>query len=374
MDFINNITLNGYSILFLTIISFYSLKHQDNISITSKLYFSMVMVTILLLFLDIFSRFDGRPDTIYALFNYSGNFLVFLLSPLLPSLWLIYVHLQLFDDEMKTKKIILPLITLHVIHSLLVVFNLRFGWFYTIDFQNIYHRGPLFLYSAMPTILLLIIASMLVVLNRSKTTEKYYFSLLFFIVPPALSIVLQISFYGSSLILNSVVFSILVVFLNIQNKSIYTDHLTGVYNRNMLDKYLKNKIEKSTKRKTFSAIMLDLDDFKEINDRYGHDCGDQALKITVKILKDSIRSNDFIARFGGDEFWLVLNASTETDLLNFVNRININFKKFNTLNSSTYKLNVSMGYAIYNPNLKLQVAEFQKYLDEKMYHNKSKNH
>lgn len=83
-------------------------------SITSKLYFSMVMVTILLLVLDIFSRFDGNPETIYTLFNYSGNFLVFLLSPLLPSLWLLYVHLQLFDDEKKTKKKILPLITLYI--------------------------------------------------------------------------------------------------------------------------------------------------------------------------------------------------------------------------------------------------------------------
>jgi len=252
-----------------------------------------------------------------------------------------------------------------------VVLNLFYGWFYTIDFENTYHRGPLFLLSASFSILLLVFASGMVLLNRKRTHDRYYYSLLFFIIPPSVSIVLQIFLYGSSLILNSVVLSILIVFLNIQNESIFTDHLTGVYNRNMLDQYLQTKIEKTTDMKTFSAIMLDLNNFKKINDTYGHDMGDEALCTTVRILKSAIKSNDFIARFDGDEFWLILNTSTDNELLEIAKKININLAKYNELDSKTYDLGFSIGFSVYNYTSKMSAEEFQKYLDNLMYNSKN---
>lgn len=65
--------------------------------------------------------------------------------------------------------------------------------------------------------------------------------------------------------LNSVVLSSLIVSLNIQNQNIHIDYLTGVHNRKKLKIYLKKKISKSSENKTFSAIMIDLDNFKSIN-------------------------------------------------------------------------------------------------------------
>jgi hypothetical protein len=155
----------------------------------------------------------------------------------------IYVHLQLFDNEKKTKKWMYPLIILNVAHGILVIVNQFSGWFYIIDENNIYHHGPLFILSGSFTIILLILATGMILFNRKRVRDKYYFSLLIFIIPPAISIVLQIYIYGTSLMLNSVVLSLLIVFLNVQNQSIYTDHLTGINNRKLLDKYLKNKIE-----------------------------------------------------------------------------------------------------------------------------------
>lgn len=170
--------------------------------------------------------------------------------------------------------------------------------------------------------------------------------------------------------LNGVVLSILIVFLNIQNHSIYTDYLTGVNNRNKLDIYLKEKISASNKNKTFSAIMIDLNDFKCINDTYGHDIGDDALQISAKLLNSCIRVKDLIARFGGDEFCIVLDTSDIVDLESIVSRMKSSFEKYNEFSDKPYKLGFSCGYAVYDYDSNMNVEEFQKHIDKLMYENK----
>ncbi len=204
----------------------------------------------------------------------------------------------------------------------MVVLSQFYGWYYYIDSNNIYHRGPLFLLAGSFTVVLILIALIIIIANPRKIKKKHFFSLMFFCVPPLMCIILQVFFYGVSLMLNSVVLSQLVIFINIQNRDIYIDYLTGVNNRKMLDLHLMNKISASTGEKTFSAIMIDLDNFKNINDNYGHDEGDRALQNISTILKNCISSNDFIARYGGDEFCIVLETSDRANLEEIICRVN----------------------------------------------------
>jgi diguanylate cyclase (GGDEF) domain len=326
-----------------------------------------------MLVVDIFSRFDGKPGTIYPVINHLGNFLIFLLSPTIPTLWLLYVHYQVFHEEGKTRRLIYPLFAINAVNAIMVVLSQFFGWFYYIDLDNIYHRGPLFLLPASITIGLIFTAFVLVIANRKRIENKHYFSLVFFSVPSFVCIILQISFYGVSLVLNSVVLSLLIVFLNIQNQSMHTDYLTGVNNRKNLQTYLKKKISTSTGNKTFSAIMVDLDNFKSINDTFGHDMGDDALETFAKLLKSCIRSNDFIARFGGDEFFIVLDISDRANLEMTVCRINDCVEKHNKFSDQPYKLGFSMGYDVYDYYSHMKVEEFQKHIDVLMYKNKWDN-
>ncbi|MBZ5590395.1 MAG: GGDEF domain-containing protein [Acidobacteriia bacterium] len=86
-----------------------------------------------------------------------------------------------------------------------------------------------------------------------------------------------------------------------------TDPLTGVYNRRFLEEFLHREITRSRRsRQPLSVLMLDLDGFKVFNDEHGHLAGDKVLATVAESLRDAVRTTDVVARYGGDEFVVVL--------------------------------------------------------------------
>ncbi|WED42733.1 diguanylate cyclase [Legionella cardiaca] len=94
---------------------------------------------------------------------------------------------------------------------------------------------------------------------------------------------------------------------NLRYQSI-RDPLTGLYNRRYLEDILFKQIHQAERSKfSFALLMIDVDHFKKINDNYGHDAGDVALREIGKVLEDSVRQGDVAARYGGEEFLLMLH-------------------------------------------------------------------
>ncbi|MFO7816366.1 MAG: GGDEF domain-containing protein [Thermodesulfobacteriota bacterium] len=88
------------------------------------------------------------------------------------------------------------------------------------------------------------------------------------------------------------------------------DYLTRLHNRRFFERVISREIELSAEfRVPMTLVILDVDDFKEINDIYGHSQGDMALKIIARVLKEEIRATDTAARIGGEEFALILSGS-----------------------------------------------------------------
>ncbi|UCG39141.1 MAG: GGDEF domain-containing protein [bacterium] len=91
------------------------------------------------------------------------------------------------------------------------------------------------------------------------------------------------------------------------------DFLTGLYNRRLLIAALEKEFYRSRRHDiAMTLIMVDLDDFKDVNDRYGHQHGDQVLRTVAQIIQRGVRSSDIAARFGGEEF-VVLAPDTDAD-------------------------------------------------------------
>lgn len=128
-----------------------------------------------------------------------------------------------------------------------------------------------------------------------------------------------------------------------------TDGLTGVYNH----RYFQNQIELELSRAqrydlNFSIILIDLDKFKKINDTYGHISGDRILKRISKQISNTLRKTDTVARYGGDEFVVLLPETGKENAVSVANRIRGNIDKANE--REEIKINVSIGMASYPDN------------------------
>jgi diguanylate cyclase (GGDEF)-like protein len=132
-----------------------------------------------------------------------------------------------------------------------------------------------------------------------------------------------------------------------------TDELTGLFNRrhilSVLD-YQKSLADRGNH--SFVIAFADLDRFKKVNDQYGHQAGDGVLKRFAGIARDSIRDVDYVARFGGEEFVLILAQTSLTHALMVAERIRsqVEAEDFTIEPGVSIKVTVSLGVTQYNPN------------------------
>jgi diguanylate cyclase len=130
------------------------------------------------------------------------------------------------------------------------------------------------------------------------------------------------------------------------------DQLTGSLNRRGLDDVFERETARSDRRGTpLCVALLDLDDFKRLNDTYGHQAGDSALKHLVKIVKDTLRSMDVIARYGGEEFLILLPETTVEAAAQTMTRLQRELTKHFFLHDNEKVLiTFSAGVALRQPN------------------------
>ena len=145
------------------------------------------------------------------------------------------------------------------------------------------------------------------------------------------------------------------------------DQLTGSLNRRGLDDVFERELARADRRKSPLCIaMLDLDDFKRLNDTYGHAAGDEALIHLVRVIKDTLRTMDVIARFGGEEFMIVLPDTGMEDALQTVTRVQRELtKRIFMHNNERLLITFSAGVA-----LRIEgedQATFTKRVDEALY-------
>src|SRR4030042_3046341 len=150
-----------------------------------------------------------------------------------------------------------------------------------------------------------------------------------------------------------------------------TDELTGLYNRRgfftLAERELK--IANRYKKKMF-LIYADLDNLKEINDTFGHLKGDMILIESAKLLRETFREADIIARIGGDEFVVVLIDITEVDAETAISRLRKNIDIHNEKKPHGYKFSISTGIACYDPEFPSSIIELLDNADKSLYEQK----
>lgn len=151
-----------------------------------------------------------------------------------------------------------------------------------------------------------------------------------------------------------------------------TDGLTGVYNYRFFHQKLKEEFERAKRYETpLACIMMDIDFFKNINDKYGHMVGDLVLKELAVIITENIRKNDVFARYGGEEFVLLLPHTSENGAFNEAERIRkaVENHQFGELEKGEVK--ISLGVCNYPSEVITNAEDLLRCADTALYNAKN---
>lgn len=367
---------NGASILLLIVLLVCRYMSGRNRRIADRVFSAIIFCAILGTFLETVTfLMDGKGGTLLRALNFAGNTLLYGCSVTAATLWVWYVDLTLYRDVRRLKRTHLPILISWSLMVLLLIANIFGSFLFSVDADNVYARQP-FGYIFYLHIIGAYVASIILFCRFRRLHGKtQFFPIWMFITPLFLSLLIQIPFYGISVSYLGCAIGLTALYMNIQSKMSLVDVLTGLYNRAYIEHAMVTA--RHSRRYIYSGIMLDLDDFKLINDSFGHSVGDNALIDAARILMKASDRNSAVFRYAGDEFIVLVKvpAGNPDELLSRTLDMERNIAAcadaFNSSCKSPYKLVFSMGHAMLESGI--TDDEFFRIMDEEMYRDKQKH-
>ena len=295
--------------------------------------------------------------------------------------WFVFLCLKLAQARVaRTADIRLPkwvnnILTIPIaVVTFLILISCKTSWIFYINEFGDYIRGDNYWlqvaicygYSILITIMLIIS------IHTHKQVRHELETMLIFALVPSAGGVLQVLFSTAPFMIYTVTLSIMCYFIDSQSMSINTDALTGLLDRHRSDELLKER-SRHVDRRPFFLFMIDVDNFKKINDTYGHLQGDAALQLISGTLLELQNEMPFLipCRFGGDEFMLIMDSKSEflpTEIVDMINGA-IAEKARSTLEFPVF---LTFGYAFSGSGEK-SINEIIAEADKMLYANKEKS-
>lgn len=258
--------------------------------------------------------------------------------------------------------------TIGLISIVLLVINIFYPLVFSVS-DGRYQRGFAYIIFLIFAAFYILDSLYLYVKRVKKNGSLKLFPVHIFLIPVILGVVIQAFFVEIAITWTSIAISVAGIMTALKNEIIFTDCLTGLYNRVYLEFLHKRACNK--KDCWVSGIMIDLNGFKQINDNYGHAEGDLALCIVADLLRKSFSEYGVVTRYAGDEFVIMLNTTDDQLIQKIIKSAKKNFVTENEKNDKLYQLSASMGYAITNLSNET-IDDFMNRIDEQMYQDKMK--
>ena len=258
--------------------------------------------------------------------------------------------------------------TIGLISIVLLVINIFYPLVFSVS-DGRYQRGFAYIIFLIFAAFYILDSLYLYVKRVKKIGSLKLFPVHIFLIPVILGVVIQAFFVEIAITWTSIAISVAGIMTALKNEIIFTDCLTGLYNRVDLEFLHKRACNK--KDCWVSGIMIDLNGFKQINDNYGHAEGDLALCIVADLLRKSFSEYGVVIRYAGDEFVIMLNTTDDQLIRKIIKSAKKNFVTENDKNDKPYQLSASMGYAITNLSNET-IDDFMNRIDEQMYQDKMK--
>ena len=330
----------------------------------SRILFILIVATMIDNLIDPFIFLaDGKPGAVNHALVFYGNSFLFLYNLIVGTgvLALIVKHINKRISNFQYVTVLI----LTLLEVVLLLLNKSKPLVFSVDENNVYERGPLYFVYIAVAFYLMIYSLVVYFMARFKDGSVRFFPVWEFIIPIICGVAIQTVFYGLSTQPVSFAIAFCSIVICIQKEYLYIDKLTGVYNRYELDKIFKHYSRH--RKEKFAAIMIDMNNFKMINDNYSHKEGDEALCAMANILVSSVANEGYVIRFAGDEFVLVIDSSEPDTVSVYCNRIREALDQYNRRSHKPYKLSAAMGGDLISVGVG---DDFIKHIDMLMYDDK----
>ncbi|MBE0600892.1 MAG: GGDEF domain-containing protein, partial [Firmicutes bacterium] len=281
------------------------------------------------------------------------------------SLGLCYLdYIITLSKDGNKKRIFVYLIPVYMNLALIVANLFSDGLLFSIDLNNVYHRGIATYLGNAFTFLFALGVILSFLRNRQMITGRVTQVILTLTVLPIAGVVLQMLFYGLSLAIPAYVLAVFITFLLMERHELQKDPLTLLHSRAQMETRLQYKLRS---QEPFTAIMIDVNGFKHINDVYGHTLGDQVLKDVSKVLLSNANYEDFVCRFGGDEFFVILESPRDIGA-SYIKRIEQTLSSYSA--GKPFTTSLSFGTVYVSENARYEAEELICVTDQLMYKDK----
>ena len=292
----------------------------------------------------------------------------------LGSMWYLYV-LDTLHYRM-TKRLIAIVMAPGILFLVLNFLSIWTGWIFYINEQNRYIRGPLFWFQSIGAIAMLLVSLVHIIycqiVGRKGVSKDSSRKLLGFYIIPVLGTIMALPYSGMPGTWTCAAVSVVLIYMNDMDQIILTDDLTGLNNRKNLRVIFEDYNKQHSARKPLYLYMMDLDDFKQINDQLGHSVGDQALVEAAHVIRRQTAGiQAVVMRYGGDEFLVMGFFADDAGAQRYKEQMQKAFQNWNETHHEPYVLHASVGYSRYQPGQKLE--EFINSADEMLYNDKRKH-
>lgn len=361
---------NGAGVLVLIVMQLSRIERRAERHLSDRLFTAMTAITFAALIAESVSfHIDGMPGAAVYVLQYILNGYLFLAASIVGALWVLYVESRIYHSERRFRRWVIPIIAPYAGIVVLILCDMfGAGLVFSISSDNVYHRGKLFILPYLFIMADYVVSIVMARIAVKKDDHARFFPVYYFVTPCLLGTAVQSLHYGLATGWFCVAMAFQFIQMHLANQSAYEDELSGLFNRSYYNRVVE-QLARSRRKRRIAGVMMDIDGFKSINDRFGHSVGDDAIRALGRVLTKAAAENTMAFRYAGDEFILLCTDAKEGESERITESIETELERFNESSGKPYRLRLAVGSvtadtADFDPDVFLSQMDRNMYADK----------
>lgn len=357
--------INFFCIVLLLLLYLTIKLRKQAIGTSNRLFFKLLWMTVILLILEVLSwTFDRVPGQ--NVLNYFFNLLFCWSTSLVIPILASYLDYHIYGSYHRLKRrwfYIHPFI----LTGLLLLINIFDPVLFSVSVNNIYRRESLMVVMPIINISIFIYLCYLAYKRRAYIQREVIWVIFIYVLIPVVAAFIQVAFFGVFILWPMMAVTVVLTYIFLETISTSRDYLTGLFSRHRIDDYLEYMLKN---KKPFILVMIDIDNFKSINDIHGHLSGDLALKAFSKSLNNNFKNAKVVGRYAGDEFILIIDSYSLCETIKRLCKVEAQMKELFDSGETGFLVTFSYGYYERTLGEIITYEDIINNVDKMMYFNK----